>query len=119
MKEETKLLRLFHAKQRPNSVNGCPRWKFSARTASGDMWEFKTASDVSSSYSCNLSRLKPSTVIRVRFHETATGALMADSWDDGRSSGIDLDSQFAELEMACDLQAGLRDPRTSSTPVRL
>jgi hypothetical protein len=119
MKYHTVLLRLLHAKQLPASVNGNPRWLFNARPADDAMEEFKTASDVSSAYGCNLSRLKPGEVIRAKYHRTATGTLMVTAWDDGRSSGVDLSSQFDALEMQHQLRAELRDAPATPSPVRL
>lgn len=98
MKHHTLLLRIFHAKQLPKSVKGNPRWEFTARTIGGPLQEFKTTADVSSAYTCNLSRLKLGEVIRARYHKTASGTLMVDRWDDARSAGFDLSSRFDLFE---------------------
>lgn len=119
MKHHTVLLRLLFAKQLPATVNGNPRWLFNARPADGTMAEFKTASDVSSAYACNLSRLKPGDVIRTRYHETASGTLMVNNWDDGRSSGVDLSSEFDALESQHQLGDELRHAPSTLSTVRL
>lgn len=105
MKNQTELLSLVSAKWLPSSVNGNPRWRFTARTAKGQYVEFKTASDVSSAYETNLSFLKCGDVIKVRFHETAAGNLIANQWIDSRASGLNLTGQFEALELAAQLRA--------------
>lgn len=119
MKHHIALLRLRHAVQLSASVNGNPRWKFSARTADGLALEFKTATDVNSAYGCDLSRLKLGDVIRARYHETATGTLIVDRWDDARTSGDDLPSQFDALELQHQLHACLHHPQTTASKMRL
>ena len=119
MKHQTVLLRMFYAKPIPNTLNGNPRWKFIAHTANGPMQEFKTASDVSSAYGCNLNCVRAGRVIRARYHETATGTLIVDCWDDVRSSGIDLDGKFEILELQHELRANTRDPQTTPSTLRL
>lgn len=102
MKTTTELLRLFQVARLKPSVNGNPRWEFSAWTATGELREVRTASDVSSGYACDLSRLNVTTsIVRVSHHETRTGNLIADQWGDSRSTGADLRAQFeAEVEAA-------------------
>lgn len=119
MKNYTVLLRMSYVKPIPNSVNGNPRWRFYARAADGPMEEFKTASDVSSAYGCNLNCVRAGSVIRAQYHETATGTLMVTIWDDSRSSGVDLNSQFDALKLQHLLRADLRDPQTTPSTVRL
>lgn len=119
MKHHTVLLQLLHAMELPATANGNPRWLVNAYSADGAMEEFKTASDVSFAYSCNLSRLKPGDVIRAKYHETATGTLMVTAWDDGRSSGVDLSSQFDVLEMQRQLRDELHDALNIPLTVRL
>jgi hypothetical protein len=119
MKHETKLLRLSHVKPLPSSVNGNPRWKFYAREANGVMQEFKTASDVSSAYGCNLNCVRAGRVIRARIHETATGTLMVNVWDDSRSAQVNLDDKFDALELKTEMSREVRDPQTPSTQTRL
>ena len=119
MKHETKLLRLSHVKPLPHSVNGNPRWKFYAREANGVMQEFKTASDVSSAYGCNLNCVRAGRVIRARIHETATGTLMVSIWDDSRAAGVNLDDEFDALELKTEMRLEVRDPQTPTTQTRL
>ena len=119
MKHETKLLRLSHVKPLPSSVNGNPRWKFYAREANGLMQEFKTASDVSSAYGCNLNCVRAGRVIRAHVHETATGTLMVDIWDDSRSAQVNLDDEFDALELITEMRLEVRDPQTTTTSTRL
>ncbi len=119
MKHEIKLLRLLYAKPIPNTVNGNPRWKFYAREANGVMQEFKTASDVSSAYGCNLNCVRAGRVIRARIHETATGTLMVGVWDDSRSAQVNLDDEFDALELKTEMRLEVRDPQTPSTQTRL
>ena len=119
MKHHTVLLQLLHAMELPATANGNPRWLVNAYSTDGAMEEFKTASDVSSAYGCNLRRLKPGDVIRATYHETATGTLMVTAWDDGRSSGVDLSSRFDALEMQHQLRDELRDAPSNPSTVRL
>ena len=119
MKHHIVLLRLSHAIQLNCSTNGNPRWRFFARTADGPIQEFKTATDVSSGYACNLFRLKAGDVIQAKYHETATGTLMVTTWDDARSCGVDLSSQFDALELQHQLRVNLRDPQTTPSQMRI
>jgi hypothetical protein len=103
MKPITKLMRLFHAERLNPSVYGNPRWRLVAITPSGNVMEFRTASDVHCAYGCDLSRLKPSTVIKVRYHWTRADNLIADYWEDDRDTGIDFSAEFDALEEAAKL----------------
>lgn len=119
MKYHTVLLQLLHAMELPASANGNPRWLVNAYSTDGALKAFKTASDANSAYGCNLSSHKPGDVIRATYHETATGTLMVTVWDDGRSSGVDLCSQFDALGLQNQLRDELRDSQTASGQVRL
>lgn len=103
MKSITQLMRLIHAERINSSVNGNPRWMFIARTPSGIVMRFKTASDVQCAYGCDLARLNPSTVIKVEYHWTQANNIIADHWDDGRKSASDLSIEFTALEEASQL----------------
>jgi hypothetical protein len=119
MKHHTVLLRLFHAKPLPHTVNGGARWSFVARTADGSMLEFKTASDVGAAYETNLSRIKVGSVIRATYHETRSGTLMASHWEDGRAAGKDLTAEFDALDLRCQIQADVCQPQCNQPTVRL
>lgn len=103
MKSITELMRLVRAERLNLSYYGNPRWRFAAKTASGRVLEFRTASDVQAAYGCDLSRLKPSTVIKVRYHWTRADNLIAEDWEDGRENGIDFSAEFEALEEVAQL----------------
>lgn len=88
MKQATDFLRLCQASRLKPSVNGNPRWKFSARTADGSLWEFRTASDVMCAFDCDLMRPKAGTVLLVEHHKTRVGNLIADHWHECGAVGI-------------------------------
>ena len=96
MKQLTQRLWLVHIEQRSYSVRGTPRWMFTAWTDEGLMLTFKTASTAGSAYDCNLNRLKSGDPIWVTYHQTGSGMLVADSWDDGRVMGDHCQRAVAE-----------------------
>jgi len=99
MKHYFERLRLIRVDQLTHSVNGNPRWQFSAETDDGQMWNFKTASSASSAFGCNLNRLENGDLILARYHQTAAGTLIVDKWDDSHSSGINLSFVFAVIQL--------------------
>lgn len=97
MKHHIVLLRLQGEARKWHSTNGNPRWRFHAQTASGNTYQFTTTQDASSAYACDLGRFEWDEVIRARMHITGTGKMMIDQWEDTRSSGVDLESEFEAL----------------------
>jgi len=98
-KQQTGLFTLFHRKWRRATINGNPRWGFIAIATDGEVFEFKTASDHNSAYGCSLDRLRIGTAMRITYHETAAGNLIADIWDDQISAKADLDGEFERLRL--------------------
>lgn len=99
MKKHTEHLRLVEVEQLSNSAKGNPRWKFTARADDGLLLTFKTANTASSVYNCNLNRLQSGDLILATYHQTATGALVADSWDAAPSKGIDRSRVVAVVQL--------------------
>jgi hypothetical protein len=99
MKKHIERLRLMQIEQLSHSSNGNPRWKFMAQTHDGRLLTFKTASIASSVYYCNLNRLQSGDLILATYHQTATGALVADSWDAAPSNGIDRSCMVAVVQL--------------------
>ena len=116
MKSITELMRLVRAERLNASYYGNPRWRFVAKTAAGRVMEFRTASDVQAAYGCDLSRLKPSTVIKVRYHWTRADNLIAEDWEDGREKGIDFSTEFVALEEAAQLELAAMPAQAHSQP---
>jgi hypothetical protein len=99
MKNHRQPLRLVHIEQLSHSAKGNPRWKFTARTDVGRLLVFKTASNASSANRCNLSRLQSGDLILATYHQTTTGALVADSWDAAPSKGIERPRMVAVVQL--------------------
>lgn len=74
------LFKLAYVWQLKHSRNGNPRWRFVAQSAKGVFLEFHTVADAGSTSSCKLHGVAQSTLIKVAYHETPSGKLMADSW---------------------------------------
>lgn len=74
------LFKLAYVWQLKHSSNGGARWRFVAQSATGEFLEFQTAADVESAYSCKLHGVAQSTLVRLAYHETPSGKLIADSW---------------------------------------
>jgi hypothetical protein len=119
MKQTTELLSLFHVRWCRASVNGNPRWCFLARTPAGTMREIKTSTDNGWAYGCDIGRMKVGIAIRVTYHETRSGNLIADKWDDSRTAGSDLNAEFSALVDSAHLRATIKNPETPHQPVRL
>lgn len=98
MKYHHVLLHLIRVEQLTYSVNGNPRWQFTGVAYDGRLLTFKTAGNASSGYSCNMNRLNARDRLKVKYHETSTGALIADGWDDSRSAGVDLSTAVAVFQ---------------------
>lgn len=81
MKQHTERLYFDGYDQLAHSAIGNPRYEFTARTRGGQLMTFTTASSASSAYQCSPRRLRRDDMIRVTYHRTATGSLIADSWD--------------------------------------
>jgi hypothetical protein len=96
MKKQTALIRLLSVRWSRASVNGNPRWAFTGVTVNGQPIEMKTATDSNCAYACNIGRLRSGSVLRVVYHETAAGHLIADRWEDSRLAGLDLENIFKE-----------------------
>lgn len=119
MGNQTALLRLSFVRWCRASVNGNPRWAFTAWTADGDLLELRTATDSGCAYACNIGWLRTGTILRVQYHETLTGNLIAHLWDDSRTAGVDLNTQFDALSEAAQLNADIGDPQTIHQQTRL
>ena len=119
MKQTTELLSLFHVRWCRASINGNPRWCFLARTPGGDMHVIKTSTDNGWAYGCDIGRMKVGTAIRVTYHETRGGNLIADKWDDSRTAGVDLDQEFKALVDLAQPRSDIQNPQTPNQPVRL
>ena len=119
MKQTTELLTLFHVRWRRASVNGNPRWCFLARTPEGAVRKVKTSTDNGWAFGLDVSSMKVGTAIRVTYHETRGGNLIADKWDDSRTAGVDLNQEFNALVDLAQLRATIQNPQTPHQPVRL
>lgn len=119
MKQTTELLSLFHVRWCRASVNGNPRWCFLARSPEGDTRELKTSTDNGWAYGCDIGRMKVGTAIRVTYHETRGGNLIADKWDDSRTAGADLNAEFSALVDCGRLHKTIPNPQTPHQSVRL
>ena len=119
MKQTTELLALFNVKWRRASVNGNPRWCFLARTPGGALRKIKTSTDNGWAFGLDIGSMKVGTAIRVTYHESKTGNLIADKWDDSRSAGADLNAEFSALVDSAQLRASIEDPLTHQQPIRL
>lgn len=82
------LFKLAYVWQLKHSKNGNPKWRFVAQSAKGAFLEFHTTADVGSASSCKLHGVAQSTLLKVAYHETPSGKLMADSWDLASSEEI-------------------------------
>ena len=74
------LFKLAYVWQLKHSSNGGPKWRFVAQSANGEFLEFRTAADVGSADSCKLHSVAQSALIKVAYHETPSGTLIADVW---------------------------------------
>ena len=119
MKQTTELLSLFRVRWCRSSVNGNPRWCFLASATTGIMREIKTSTDNGWAYGCNIGNMKVGTVIRVTYHETRGGNLIADKWDNSRTAGTDIGQEFEALKCAQQLRTAIANSETSHKPARL
>jgi hypothetical protein len=74
------LFKLAYVWQLKHSRNGNPKWRFVAQSAKGAFLEFYTTADAGSASSCKLHGVAQSTLIKVAYHETPSGRLIADAW---------------------------------------
>ncbi len=74
------MFKLAYVCQLKHSRLGNPRWRFVAQSVTGEFLEFQTAANVGSAQTCNLNSVAQSTLLRVAYHEAASGKLMADGW---------------------------------------
>ena len=74
------LFKLAYVWQLKHSSNGGAKWRFVAQSAKGEFLEFRTAADAGSAYSCKLHGVAQSTLIKVAYHKTPSGTLIADVW---------------------------------------
>ncbi|ODU50886.1 MAG: hypothetical protein ABS92_01685 [Thiobacillus sp. SCN 63-374] len=74
------LFKLAYVWQLKHSRNGNPRWRFIAQSANGVFLEFQTVANAGSTSTCKLHGVAQSTLIKVAYHETPSGKLMADAW---------------------------------------
>lgn len=103
------LMRLDWADRINCSTNGNPRYQFLATSADGSTQRFKTASDVSCAYGCDIKSLKTGVIMRVKSHQTARGQWIADHWSVDPSCLVEYE---AERERAMlDRNIGFADPR--------
>lgn len=84
-----KLFKLAYVSQLKPSRNGNPKWRFVAQSVTGEFLEFQTAADVGSTATCKLHGVAQSTIIKVAYHDAASGKLMADAW--GLASQVEID----------------------------
>ena len=95
MKYHHVLLHVIRVEQLTHSVHGNPRWRLKGIADDGRILTFKTSGYASSGYRCNMNCLKVRDRLKVKYHETSTGALIADGWDDSHSAEGDLSTVAA------------------------
>lgn len=83
------------------------------------MRKIKTSTDNSWAFGLDLTSMKVGTAIRVTYHETRVGNLIADKWNDSRTAGVDLNQEFTALVDLAQLRADIPNPHTTHQPVRL
>lgn len=79
-KIDNDLFKLAYTWRLKHTRIGRARWRFIAQSAKGGYLEFHTKPGVGSAFTCKLESVAQSTLLKVAYHATPSGKLMADAW---------------------------------------